>query len=175
MALGDNIKRIRQLKKVSVRDLAEKIGVNVQSIYDWEKNAYEPVKENLESMAKVLGVPVKAFYDENGTDEYKAGDNNGKDIEPVLYELIEKNEKYRLVPTIILDKYEILSNRELDKRDQLLEKMLEQTQRMLNQAEEISATKQILLDDKDKLIDILEAEIAELRARLKNIPPTQDA
>ena len=103
----------------------------------------------------------------NGTHGDKPGDNNGYEIEPVLHDLIEKNEKYRLVPTIILDKYEILSNRELESRERLLQKMLDQ-------AEEISATKQALLDDKDKLIETLEEEIAELRAKLKQIPPTQE-
>lgn len=67
MGLGANIKRIRLLKKWSVKDLADKMGINPQSIYDWEKEKYEPVKENLESIARVLGVPLKEFYDDNST------------------------------------------------------------------------------------------------------------
>jgi transcriptional regulator with XRE-family HTH domain len=99
----------------------------------------------------------------------KASDNSEKEEESVLRRLVERNDKYRLVPTIILDQYEILSKNEIQSRENLLKETLAQ-------AREMSATKDIIIADKKYLIkrlfdDIkkLESELKELREREKTL------
>lgn len=118
MALGHNIKRIRELKKISVKELSDKIGINPQSIYDWEKEKYEPVKENLESLARILGVQVKTFYDENSTDGNNPSNNKGNQLmtprETFYTDLIEKNDEYNLIPRAVLKDYKIVPDKIID-------------------------------------------------------------
>ena len=67
MALSDNIQRLRKIKKLSVQQLADAIGVKKQSVYDWEAAKYAPGQDNLDALAKALGVQVKVFFEENST------------------------------------------------------------------------------------------------------------
>lgn len=175
MPLSDNIKIIRQFQKVSVKELADKMEIAPQSIYDWERGDYEPNKENLENLSKFLNTPKETFHVENLTKEYleknfsgknntqmpKSNENNGTPNPDEVWSQVEKSEKYTVVPTIILDKYEILSNREIESRETTLQ--------------EVRATMKIAIAAKDQVISFLEAEIEDLRSRLKQIPPTQDA
>jgi len=55
---GDRIKLLRQLRRISVRRLAAKVGVSATAIYDWEANKWNPNDENLWRLSRVLQVPV---------------------------------------------------------------------------------------------------------------------
>lgn len=117
MPIGDNIKRIRQLKSVSVADLASRMGINAESIYAWQRGDYNPNEENLQSLAGILGVQVKDFYDENHTSVDKLTDNKGNHMEgdPEVYRtIVEGNTEYVLILRSTMENAEIVSKKQLD-------------------------------------------------------------
>lgn len=153
MNIGDNIKRIRQLKNMSVKELADRIGANVQSIYDWEKNKYEPVKENLESISRVLETPIMEFYNENNTPMPKPSDNNENELsDPEIYRnIIEGKTEYSLIPRQVLDKTQLISIEQVTRTwDELAQKNRELAQRSAD------------IDRRDKQIDFLLGLIRDL-------------
>jgi hypothetical protein len=81
-------------------------------------------------------------------------DNKEKPEDPI-WTHIEKSEKYTVVPTIILDKYEILSNREIESRETTLQ--------------EVRATMKIAIAAKDQVIAIREQEIAGLYKNIADL------
>jgi len=56
---GQNIYRLRQLARVSVKDLQEVFGfATPQAIYKWQHGTTLPTIDNLVVLAKVLGVRI---------------------------------------------------------------------------------------------------------------------
>ena len=68
MALGDNIKKIRKLRRLSVEDFAAQIGVSRQSIYDWEDGGITPRKKQLDKILQVLEVKVTQLFDDDSAE-----------------------------------------------------------------------------------------------------------
>ncbi len=58
VTIGANIKRIRKEKKLSQRELGEKLGVSQQMIGQYENNTTPPKYETVKRIAKALGVPT---------------------------------------------------------------------------------------------------------------------
>lgn len=85
MDLGDNIKTIRKLKKLSQEDLANKIGVQKQHISGWETNKYQPNKENLDKLATALGVKLTDLYN------YSEEKHTSVSDIALTYEAVQKN------------------------------------------------------------------------------------
>ena len=56
MTLGQNIQTARKAKGISQEALAEKIGVSRQALGKWEKDTALPGVDNLQALAKELGV-----------------------------------------------------------------------------------------------------------------------
>lgn len=56
--LSENIKRIRTNKKVTQKQLADMTGLGISTIQGYEAGKFTPKQENLEKIAKALGVPV---------------------------------------------------------------------------------------------------------------------
>ena len=61
MTLGQNIQTARKAKGISQEELAEKIGVSRQALGKWEKDTALPGVDNLQALAKELGVSVDAL------------------------------------------------------------------------------------------------------------------
>ena len=61
MTLGQNIQTARKAKGISQEMLAEKIGVSRQALGKWEKDTALPGVDNLQALAKELGVSVDAL------------------------------------------------------------------------------------------------------------------
>ena len=61
MTLGQNIQTARKAKGISQEVLAEKIGVSRQALGKWEKDTALPGVDNLQALAKELGVSVDAL------------------------------------------------------------------------------------------------------------------
>ena len=157
MTLGFNIQKIRKLKKLSVKELAAAIGAKEQSIYAWERGDYEPVKENLESLSKALGVPIKLFYEENPTPDQKPADNKEKmeNQEDVYRNIVEGNTEYILIPRSVLqEKYRLVAMEQLQKDKESMDK-----------------DKAVI----DKLLDMNEKLIAELTSLKAKVPEVQRA
>ena len=61
MTLGQNIQTARKAKGISQETLAEKIGVSRQALGKWEKDTALPGVDNLQALARELGVSVDAL------------------------------------------------------------------------------------------------------------------
>ena len=58
-ATGENIKRIRKSKGISVRELQDVFGFNnPQAIYKWQSGKSVPTVDNIVVLASVLGTTV---------------------------------------------------------------------------------------------------------------------
>jgi len=61
--IGDRIRRIRQSKGLQQNQAARRIGVRPTELYRWEKNLVTPNTENVEKIARGLGVNVAALFE----------------------------------------------------------------------------------------------------------------
>lgn len=63
--LGDNIRKIRKEKKISINNLSKMTGISLGYLSDLENNnAKNPTMEKLETIANALGVSVKSFLND---------------------------------------------------------------------------------------------------------------
>ncbi|MBQ6438889.1 MAG: helix-turn-helix domain-containing protein [Mogibacterium sp.] len=68
MSIGINIRRLREAKKLTQENLAEKLGVTFQAVSSWERDEYLPETANLRKLAEVFDVSVSAIVeDKKGT------------------------------------------------------------------------------------------------------------
>ena len=88
--LGDNIRKIRKDKKISINKLSKATSISLGYLSDLENNkSKNPSFEKLNTIAKALGVPVNVFFDneniETNEDKiYKKSDKDMKIIETAL-------------------------------------------------------------------------------------------
>jgi Predicted Zn peptidase len=61
MSLGENIKLRREVLRISLRDLAEKIGVSHTTVNKYEKNILVPDSECLIQLSDILQIPIAAL------------------------------------------------------------------------------------------------------------------
>ena len=54
MKFGDNLKRVRKIRKISQEDLAEKLGVSRQSVSKWETGENYPSMTNIMSLCTIF-------------------------------------------------------------------------------------------------------------------------
>ena len=92
MNIGENIRRIRTEKKITQKELGEKLGgISQQQIGRWENDKANPKKETIEKIAVALGVDPFSLYSFD-----MAGDELAKDM-PVFNAKFNEV-KYRLPP-----------------------------------------------------------------------------
>ena len=65
MKFGDNLKKIRTLKKVSQEELAEKLKESKQTISKWEKGDAYPTKNDLQKICKILDCEMDDLVNDN--------------------------------------------------------------------------------------------------------------
>lgn len=70
----ENLRRIRKEKKITQKQLAEKIGVQPSAISKYETGKVSPTVEQLEKIAEVLEVPVMSLFPQSVIDFQKAVD-----------------------------------------------------------------------------------------------------
>mgnify|MGYP000083507184 CR=1 FL=1 len=93
---GENIKKIRESKGMSRKELADKLGITEMSVGRYENNQREPKHDVLIKIAEILEVPVTLLIlDDNGMDIFnkhinKVADHAVNDIFP-LVEYINKD------------------------------------------------------------------------------------
>jgi len=61
MSLGESIKLRRQILQLSLRDLAEKIGVSHTTVDRYEKNKLVPDSQSLIKLSKILQIPIASL------------------------------------------------------------------------------------------------------------------
>ncbi len=94
---GRRVKRLRETKGVSRRDLAKELGVDVSSLVNWESGKHLPRDKVRVRMARVLGCDVDAlFAAEPGTDAVPVAVtlvDTDKELPGVLMELTRRTRR----------------------------------------------------------------------------------
>jgi len=60
---GKRLQQLRRRAGISQEKLADSTGLTVESISNMERGIFGPKFDNLEKIARVLKVPVKALFD----------------------------------------------------------------------------------------------------------------
>ncbi len=70
VSLGERIKKIRLNNQLTVRQLAEKVGVSASFIYQLEQNKVSPSFSTLKSLAQVLNTNISLLVEEDLPEEW---------------------------------------------------------------------------------------------------------
>ena len=98
MKFGDNLKKIRILKKLSQEDLAEKVNVSRQSISKWETGDAYPTMNNLLELCKIFHCKINDLVNDNILDM----DSLGDEVKTKVVSLKkEKQKKMKVLSKII--------------------------------------------------------------------------
>lgn len=62
MPLAARIAAWREHAKMSQADIGRRLGLTRQSVGAWERGESPPTQENLEALARLLGVTMSQFY-----------------------------------------------------------------------------------------------------------------
>lgn len=61
--LGDNLKELRKLNKISQKDFAYKIGTTQQRVSEWECNKVEPSLYNIVKILKIYQIDFEELIE----------------------------------------------------------------------------------------------------------------
>ena len=64
MSIGTNIKTLREERKLTQEQLAEKLGVTFQAVSSWERDEYKPDTDNVIRLAGALDVSTSSILEE---------------------------------------------------------------------------------------------------------------
>ncbi len=68
MKFGDNLKRVRKIRRISQEELAEKLGVSRQSVSKWETGENYPSMTNIMCLCTIFKCNINELVHENMTD-----------------------------------------------------------------------------------------------------------
>ena len=95
MNIGKAIRTLRQKQNMTQEELAERIGMSVNSVSTWELNKVFPPKESIKRICEALGVPQSYFLlstiEEKDIPEEKRVLYRAS-LEPLRNELLEKGD-----------------------------------------------------------------------------------
>ncbi len=60
---GKRVQQLRQARKITQEELAEKVGVSIESISNIERGIHGPSFDNLEKIILALQVPAKTLFE----------------------------------------------------------------------------------------------------------------
>ncbi len=60
---GKRVQQLRQARKITQEELAERVGVSIESISNIERGIHGPSFDNLEKLILALQVPAKALFE----------------------------------------------------------------------------------------------------------------
>jgi len=89
-ATGRRVKRLREAKGISRRDLAKEVGVDVSSLVNWESGKHLPRDKVRLRVARVLGCDVDALFTAEAN----------PDLVPVAVSLVETEKE---LPDVLMD------------------------------------------------------------------------
>ena len=84
---GERIKKLRKSKGVTQKELANRLGISEQAISKWEKNLSNPSMKNLLQIAKIFGVSITYFYQDEETQSKKLTRGAGMSSLRELYKI----------------------------------------------------------------------------------------
>ena len=64
MSIGSNIKQLREGRKLTQEQVAEKLGVTFQAVSSWERDEYRPDLEKAVKLAEIFDVSLSAIVEE---------------------------------------------------------------------------------------------------------------
>ena len=64
MSIGNNIKALREERKLTQDQVAEALGISFQAVSSWERDEYKPDTEKLLKLAEIFDVSVSAIAEE---------------------------------------------------------------------------------------------------------------
>ncbi len=64
MSIGTNIKTLREERKLTQEQIAEKLGITFQAVSSWERDEYKPDTDKLIRLAEILDVSVSSIVEE---------------------------------------------------------------------------------------------------------------
>lgn len=139
MPLGENIKKYRELRGLTVQELADKMGIGRAGIYKWEANETKPGIESLTELSQALDVTADDLLRENHTGDNKPGDNSEKSIgELAVYRSIfEGKTEYIVLPRKVLDGTQLMSDTQIDENKKERENDQKIIDRLLDQNEKL--------------------------------------
>jgi transcriptional regulator with XRE-family HTH domain len=86
---GTRLRSLRERARLSLKQLAEKVGTNEYHIATWERNMVQPELATVERLAVALGVPAAELLTGRPADQHKRRirltDDNFADHLPVTY------------------------------------------------------------------------------------------
>ncbi len=94
MKFGDNLKRVRKIRKISQEELAEKLGVSRQSVSKWETGENYPSMTNIMCLCSIFKCNINELVHEDMTDI------NSLDEEIKMNVVKFKNEKQKKVKVL---------------------------------------------------------------------------
>ena len=89
MKFGDNLKKIRNLKKLSQEELAEKVNVSRQSVSKWETGDAYPTMNNLLELCKIFHCKINDLVNDNIIDI----NSLGEEVKTKIVSLKKKNKR----------------------------------------------------------------------------------
>ncbi len=63
---GKRVQQLRQARKMTQEELAEQVGVSIESISNIERGIHGPSFDNLEKIILALNVPAKSLFEFDG-------------------------------------------------------------------------------------------------------------
>ena len=94
MKFGDNLKRVRKMRKISQEDLADKLGVSRQSVSKWETGENYPSMTNIMCLCTIFKCNINELVHED------MSDINSLDEEVKMSVVKFKNEKQKKVKAL---------------------------------------------------------------------------
>ena len=64
MSIGSNIRSLREQRKLTQEQIAEKLDISFQAVSSWERDEYKPDTDKLIRLAELLGVSVSAIVED---------------------------------------------------------------------------------------------------------------
>lgn len=142
MSIGENVRKIRELKGMTQQELADSIGISRSYLGDLEKNRRNPSTETIEKLSELLGVSV--FYIMKGMKTKQ---------DELFFNKIKKNDFNDLI-------------------DEIMDEKTEDVKRIVNNLENTSENRQIfdsihtlLMLDKSLITDYEDTDYKELVER----------
>ena len=112
MSLGKNIKALRESKNIKQEDLANILGVSIQSISRWENEQNYPDISILPSISKYFNVTTDYLLD------IERGSNMAKLLKTIeTFELNTKEEAEKMISNFKNDKFPILKDYKIIEKD----------------------------------------------------------
>jgi len=112
MSTGSRIKEIRKKAKLTQDELAKKVGISKNGLWNYENDKREISIELIHKIADTLEVPISEIVEEENP--YRKLDKKVKDIKLVLLEAYrDLNEKEDIIDSLVQDLVEDPTNKEL--------------------------------------------------------------